>query len=72
MLIPAMQKSSVTPDHSGYPSPPEVLPSLGGLNPQGRGVVGHHQRQVAADELWRERVAEKHGVKQGLECVTVV
>lgn len=62
-----MQKSSVTPDHEGYPSSPEVLPSLGGLTP-----MGHHQGQVAADEVWRERVAEKQGVKQGLKCVAVV
>lgn len=53
-----MQKSSVTPDYKGYPSPPEVLPSLGGLTPWDRGVVGHHQGRVAADEVWRERVAE--------------
>lgn len=72
MLIPAMRKSSVTPGHRGYPSPPEVLPSLGGLTPRGRRVVGYHQGWATADELWRERVAEKHGVKQDLECVMVV
>lgn len=59
-----MQKSSVTPGHRDYPSPPEVLLSLGGLTPQGGEVVRHHQGHMAADELWRERVSEKHGVKQ--------
>lgn len=35
-------------------------------------MVGHHQGQASANELWRERVAEKHGVKQGLKCVMVL
>lgn len=72
LLIRAMGKSSVTPGHRGYPSPPEVLPSLGRVTPWGRRVMGHRQGWEAADELWRERVAEKHDVKQGLECVTVI
>lgn len=67
-----MQEISVTPDHGGYLPPPAVLPSRGGLAPWGGGVVGHHQGQAGANELWRERVAEKRGVKQGLKCVTVV
>lgn len=71
-MIPAMQESSVTPAPRHYLPPPAVLPSLGGLAPWGRGVVGHHQGQASANELWRERVAEKHGVKQGLKCVMVL
>ena len=70
MLISAMWKSSVSPGHRGYSAPPEALPSLGGLTPQGRGVGSHPQGWAAAHELWRERVAEKCGVK-GLECVTI-